>query len=432
MWTRPVAVTIGVSLFCFLTNGSGQAATLEDVVARLERLERENTALRKQVIELKGDVVEKENAARREQIRTRRETAPAPRIEGQRSSAVVVREAYAAVPRSALAPYGATSVVAYNGLYLWSDGAYQTTNLPTFGLGVHALPGGPFGPDGGVSHKFDPKVIGYGIAGGFGYFLPDGNMPFVFGSNVRLEVGGSYVKAETAQSQAGIVAAGGLVGPVFLTGHNGAIFGSCGTGCTAVSHLQTDYTAWQANAKIASEVRWGPVTLTPSVTVFGGHSRVAQSFTQFVDSLIADYSAAIDVRWTDAGVKLGLHGNYELSPGLFFGLGGSLGVAGRWASLSATDMCSCLAGSIVGPHATAISDKEVTAAFLANTEASLTIRPTSDIMIKGLIGLNYDSRVPGLRTPSFDAYFFGSRNPAALQFSGEIGWYTGGGMTVLF
>jgi len=37
----------------------------------------------------------------------------------------------------------------------------------------------------------EPRAKGWGIAGALGYFLPHGALPAVFGSNIRVEIGGS-------------------------------------------------------------------------------------------------------------------------------------------------------------------------------------------------------------------------------------------------
>lgn len=132
MWTRAVAVTIGAGLFCFLTNGSVQAATLEDVIARLERLEKENATLRK-VLEAKSDVVEKDNAALRERIKVQRETTPRQQIEDQRSPGAALRDAYAADAGTYVKTEPPSAAIGWTGFYAGVNVGYgQTAGSASF------------------------------------------------------------------------------------------------------------------------------------------------------------------------------------------------------------------------------------------------------------------------------------------------------------
>jgi len=72
--------------------------------------------------------------------------------------------------------------------------------------------------------------------------------------------------------------------------------------------------------------------------------------------------------------------------------------------------------------------------LLANVEANLTVRPTSYLAMKGFVGLNYDSRVPGVAAPVIVTIPFpGTQQiPASIKFEEETSWYAGGGLTVRF
>src|SRR5438270_1692805 len=93
------------------------------------------------------------------------------------------------------------AVASSNGLYLWMDGSYQSVPLPTFNLGVQRDTAAGF--SGGPFESYSPRANGYGVAGAVGYFLPYGTLPSAFGTNVRVELGGSYVDATASQSGTG-------------------------------------------------------------------------------------------------------------------------------------------------------------------------------------------------------------------------------------
>jgi len=319
-----------------------------------------------------------------------------------------------------------------NGIYLWLDGSSQSVALPKFDLGVErdtatGFSAGPF-------ESYTPRASGYGIVGGIGYRLPHGTIPAAFGSNVRIEFGGSYVDAKASQSGSG--AAGGSPGLLWQF-VNGLMFvdTGCGVGtCTTSSTLDTHYRSWNVNLKAVSDFRFGNVTLSPSILAFGGETRNNQSFLQNVFTAgFANgfYSANSSLRWTDWGARLGLAATLGLTDTIAITLGGNVGVADRSVSLAASDNCVCalafIGSSTIGASAT-------TAAFLANAEAGLNVKAAPAVTFRAFGGLNYDSRVPGISAPTHSGAVavstFGT--PAGIKYEGLTSWYVGGGLIVAF
>ena len=319
--------------------------------------------------------------------------------------------------------------VAPSGVYVWIDGSYQSIKLPSFALGFKLR--SPVGDDLGPSETYDPRVRGYGVAGAVGYIFPYGTFS-PFGSNARLELGGSYVRATGSQSGAGPVFS--LFTPVNVNGIAGASTACLGAGCQTTSILQTDYKAWQVNLKAAGDFRLAAATVTPSVQVFGGEAHNDQGFQQVLNALPAAtvnsvYDATVSTRWTDVGLKLGLDASVPLDSWVSFGLGGSIGAANRRVSLAAADAGLLLGagGPLPSPVPGAISTSAITTAYLANAEARLTFMPWSNVALKAFGGLNYDSRVPGISTPVLAK---GGGPPAGITYARETSYYAGGRLTV--
>jgi hypothetical protein len=312
------------------------------------------------------------------------------------------------------------------GFYLWVDGSYQSINLPTYDLGMRLSGPGIAFIAGGIAETHDPRATGYGIKSAIGFIFPHGTF---WGSNARIEIGGSYVNADGTQSGVG------PTNPNFIVqGLAGLRFGiNCTPTCQTSSTLASDYAGWQVWGKTASDFKFGMMTVTPSVAVFGGATRNRQNFSQqAVDTAppFASYAASSDLDWTDWGVRLGLDVTAELGAGFAVGLGGSVGTARREASLSATDQF--FTGATVFSSAIA-ADKSVTP-FLANAEASLIFRRDSTVTVRAFAGLNYDNRVPGISAPTFTGPtgLPTSITPASIKFESETSWYVGGGVTVKF
>ncbi|HZP79856.1 MAG TPA: hypothetical protein VFB45_27220 [Pseudolabrys sp.] len=307
-------------------------------------------------------------------------------------------------PRPSDLPMKSTAAVYDNGTYLWVDGSYQSIKLPSYGLGVHLLSNSVTLLDTGVVNSFDPRATGAGASGGIGYIFPSGTLPSIFGAKARFELGGSYVQARRSQAQTASVPPG-AANPGVLVGVNGVPSGLgfiCGVpGCPLASTLSTTYAVWQVNGKLAGDYKLGMVTLTPSIGIFGGQDRVDQSFAQTLGGGFATtYNATTAVHWTDWGGKFGLATSYEFMPGVAVGLGGSIGLASRSATLSGNDIAT---GAF--PLASAVSSSANTTAFLANVETSLGVRVSKGIALRGFAGWNYDNRVPGLQTPGFTGQY---------------------------
>jgi hypothetical protein len=344
-----------------------------------------------------------------------------------------------------------TAVTAsYDGWYVWADSSYQDIRLPGYSLGFATGTEIPFGAGTaccgtnlGFSENFSPRATGFGVAGAIGRILPPGTF---FGTNARLEFGGSYVNATGTQT--------GTSGPsAFLLPNSGELqllngtpvlnFG-CGAGsalaaCTERSSLGSNYLAWQLSGKAATDFKNGQFTLTPSAAVFGGAARNNQSLSQLLTANLVigstesvAYVANTNLRWTDWGARAGLDAKIDVTNWVAAGVGGWVGVADRTANLTGNDTSDFM--PVAFPpiiRMSSISSSATTAALLANAEANLTIRPTAAVTLRGFVGLNYDSRVPGITAPTFTP-LFGSTAPAGISFQAETSYYAGGGVTVKF
>jgi len=330
-------------------------------------------------------------------------------------------------------PYKAPPLVTTGGVYVWADGSYQSVSLPTFDLGLKRVSLPNF-PDVGPLHSFNPRATGYGIAGGIGYVSPNGTFASSFGSNVRVELDFSYVHANDSQS---------AVSPThsfFPSLVSGIIFEPISflpLPPSAISNLTTDYTAWQASLKAASDYKYRAFTLSPSVALFGGNTRNNQGLSQVISGFTEAYQSNSSLHWVDAGVKLGLDGKIDFATWLTVAVGGNVGVAYRDVSLAASDTVFLGGGPGIN---SAISATATTVPLLANAEASVTVRPWTLAAIKVFAGLNYDSRVPGISAPTFSgipfapppAVHFVQGTPAGIKYEGETSYYAGGGVTVKF
>jgi hypothetical protein len=211
--------------------------------------------------------------------------------------------------------------------------------------------------------------------------------------------------------------------------------------CQTAASLHTDYSSWQVSGRLASDYRFGLVTLTPSLGLFGGSTHNDQTFVQTSQQIIGGgafpasaYSAATALRWTDLGGRLGLDGKVAVHPWVTLGLGGWVGWAGRWTDFTGSDSASLAPGGLTYGSSLVLSD--TTTAFLANLEASVTVTPNPNWTARAFIGLNYDDSVPGFSTPTWTTTLGGgglaSVSPAAIVYAKETSYYAGGGITYNF
>lgn len=336
----------------------------------------------------------------------------------------------AAVRRQPAAPSPGSS-----GFYVSMDGSSQTINLPAYDLGWK-LTDYTTGANRGPSETYRPRVDGYGIAGSVGYVTPDGTFSNMWGSNVRFEIGASYIHADgTANGRSPDIAGFGYsYAAQMLNGGFGETNGFGSTSSTN-STLTTDYTAWKIGLKSAADHTFGAVTLTPSLSVFGGHASNKQSFFQQLNSGSSpsnrNYRANSLLGWTDWGARAGLDGKWQLASWLGLGLGGSVGTAWRDVSMNASDEYNHLG---IGAYTvySAAAGNQTTAPLLANAEASITVQPLSNIALKAFGGLNFDSRVPGMLAASFVGGGPTGVTPAGIKFASETSYYVGGRLTVGF
>lgn len=315
-----------------------------------------------------------------------------------------------------------------SGMYVWTDGSYQSVKLPTYNLGVQIF---PVGATTGQAASFDQRLPGYGISGGVGFVLPSGALLSNVGRNARIEFGGSYVNAKLSSS-ASLASTG--VGTVPHLGGVTPISTGCGAGCISTSNLSNGFSSWQASGRFLTDFQANGVTWTPSLKVFGGNSRNEQGLSDrmtFVGAAsFAQYDASTTLNWTDWGARLGLNGSVPLTDRLTFGAGGNVGLAARRVSLSGSDSSyvSVIPGTI---NVSSISASQSTTPFLVNAETSLVFKMASGWSLRAFAGLDYDSKVPGVLAP-VAVSGGGVGTAAGIRYQAETNYYAGGGLTVTF
>jgi hypothetical protein len=208
----------------------------------------------------------------------------------------------------------------------------------------------------------------------------------------------------------------------------------CGTDpCPTTSRLRSQYEAWHASAKAASDFAMGALTVTPSLALFGGESRNEQELfqsTTFVTFPAAAprtlFETASENATDRVGSRLGLSGKYDVTPWLALGLGGNVGVAYRHIGLRAYDNSSSAGNKDSYSSGTGV------AAFLAGAEASVVARVDPAIAFKLFAGVNYDDKVPGITAQNYTGVLFINNpvTPVRIKTAGEIGYYAGLGVMV--
>jgi len=321
---------------------------------------------------------------------------------------------------------GTPTVTSDNGYYFWIDGMADKTRLPAYQLGLHNISGLN---DAGPIQHFDPRLDGAGVRSAIGYLVP--------ATSVKLELGGSYVEAKDNRQLSS--ASNGFVGARFLNGSGmvGITF-DCSfpvtIGCTTAGSLSTDYTAWQFNGKVSADWKFAGVTVTPHVAVFGGNSRVEQTLSQFFSQPFAGntgtYSAATTESWRDIGARVGADLGVEVAKGLTLDIGGWIGGANRHTSLSGSDAGADSTGNTVFGGGSTLSIDDSRMVVLTNAETGFAYRPLQMVALRGFVGLNHDSRVPGIANPSFTGSFGAptSTTAASITYTAETSYYAGGGL----
>ncbi len=357
----------------------------------------------------------------------------------------IVAMGLASITTTALAadlPVKAHQATAGGGLYIWADGSYQSIHLPTYDLGTRLQPaaaGSAISP----ANTFDPRASGYGISGGVGVVLPRGMFLSNIGTNARIEFSGSYVNANASQSATTVSTVGGgysLPQVGGLTNFAGSVACGAATSCIVSSALGTSYSSWRIDGRYATDYKMGGVTLTPSLSVFGGKSRNSQTLSEtnlvFGGTASMQYNADTKLDWTDWGGRVGLSGSVPVLDWLTFVVGGNAGLAARKSSLTGSDVANGFVGGVpfFTPTTSSTASSGTTTAFVANAEASVIIRLASNVALRTFGGLNYDNKVPGIVAPgvALPFGFGGTTAAAAIKYQAETSYYAGGGLTVRF
>jgi hypothetical protein len=207
--------------------------------------------------------------------------------------------------------------------------------------------------------------------------------------------------------------------------------------CQTSASLHTSYSNWQVGGRLASDYRFGLVTLTPSLGLFGGSTHNDQTLNETLQFSLAPgqflYSAVTSLHWTDLGGRFGLDGKFAVHPWVTLGLGGWVGWAGRWTDFTGADIFAV--STSPNPIAfSAVIGSDTTTAFLANLEANVTITPSPRWSARAFAGLNYDDSVPAISTPRATGSGFAptSVTQAGIVYAKETSYYAGGGLTYRF
>jgi hypothetical protein len=253
-------------------------------------------------------------------------------------------------------------------------------------------------------------------------------------TNTRIEFSGSYVKATASQSGSAISAVGASFGIPSLNGVTSLATG-CGLNCVSSGTLGTSFSSWNASGRLATDYKLNAVTLTPSLAVFGGKSRNAQTLSQsmVIPGSVTQYGANTTLDWTDWGGRAGLAGSVAVTNWLTLVAGGNGGLAARRVSLVGSDsaFADLGGGVILGPFPSSIALSQTTTAFVANVETSVIVGIAPGWSLRAFTGLNYDNKVPGVLAPGVNMAG-GASTPAGIKYHGETSRYTGGGLTVKF
>ncbi len=313
-----------------------------------------------------------------------------------------------------------------NGVFVWMDGSWRSVRLADYGLGLQGIGAGDV--DAGAVHKFTDRIDGTAASGGIGFALPPGTLPSAFGANARVAFYGGYLRVDAGQSATST--SGDNVGVLL----GGGLFLECGA-CVITSRLNTKHEAWQAGAIVTGDIRFGSVTISPSVELLGGAASVRQNLYQQRDSgTITTYVANTWLQWSDAGAKIGLGVSMPVAPALVLGIGAKVGAVVRQVSFKGND--AFFFSALPVGAGSSIARSESTGAALVGLQGQVTWQPTPLVRVRLFGGLDYDTHVPGIVAPTFtpaqlnSIAFIGS--PASIGYFDLMSFYAGLGITVAF
>jgi hypothetical protein len=433
-------VAAGIFASVLAINSDPLMAQTTDVGAKTDQdLAKENAALRKRIRRLE---LERQNAELGDRVRRletekglvagsastdgRVEPLPKASKQARTGSAAAVSPAAASAYAAFMPVYKAPAAAAVNGnLYFSLDSMYDRVHVPAYSLGMRNVDATNI-TNIGPLQTYDPGLNGVGVRSAIGYFLP--------GTSTRFELGGSYVGANGSQSQFTTTTATDVAIQLISGRQPGSAFVGPTFNPTTSGNFSTDYSAWQFNGKVANDWKYGLVTVTPSLAVFGGNTRVGQALTQSMLQPITNnrlaYSADTTERWTDIGARVGVDVSAPVTTALTVGIGSWVGVANRRTSLSGNDTSTSNNSGFNGSSTLSINDNKNV--FLANVEGGFAYKLTQIVALRGFAGLNYDGSVPGIAPPSFTggASTATSTTAASIYYAHETSYYAGGGVLV--
>ena len=405
----------------------------EELIRRLAALENSNAKLEKEIavlrrlreVEATHAKLEGEKAALRGRTHGYENNKQFASIEPNATAATASYASATNMPTKAPAAIGPE-----NPYYFWLDGMYDRIRLPTYQLGYHNIGGGAGGSDLGPVQTFDPSLNGGGVRGAIGYVMP--------GTSTKFEFGGSYVEAKASQSQSPPISNSVDVVSQFISGGiliPGFICVVPNITCMMVGTLKTDYSAWQLNGRVSDDWKYGSVTVTPSLAVFGGNTRVDQTLSQSfsflqISGIQGAYSASTTESWRDIGARIGVDVSAPVTTALTVRLGGWVGGANRITFLSGNDVGTQIGSVIFNSTLSTADSKNV---LLANAETGFAYQLAQMVALRGFAGLNYDGSVPGIASPSYTGTLSGtptSTTAASIYYAHETSYYAGGGVAV--
>jgi hypothetical protein len=310
--------------------------------------------------------------------------------------------------------------------FVWLDGAYQNVALPAYGLGFFETSTVTFEQLRPVQ-TYNPRVSGAGVSGGVGVALPQGAVP---GRNARLRFIIDF--SDLRATDSGIATSEGNAAQLL----NGFLVGPCGA-CTLPSTLHSAQRSWGFAVNATTEIPVGRVTVIPLIEILGGvattHQAYAQERTPTGGGPTAFYDADTQMRWWDVGARTGLLLSVPITPMADVGLGGTIAVLHRHATLRGNDRFDDGFGFV---YTSTLNVSRSTVAVVPGAQAHVAVRPSSNVEVKVFGGVERDNRVPGIVSPSFTPAEFVAiipdgvqATPAGIGFSSLVTTYVGGRIT---
>ncbi|MCW5772798.1 MAG: hypothetical protein KIT16_14230 [Rhodospirillaceae bacterium] len=300
---------------------------------------------------------------------------------------------------------GAEMMVGGN-FYVGGGYRFQTIKLPRIVNAMRAL------PSANALLSLRPELAGHGANGSLGYAFRDGTFPAWLGQNQRVEVGGYWVSTgyASAAGNFGSIASTSLI---LVDGSNSVL---TGLHLDTYSSIRVTAQRWQLWLRFATDYPVAPQWIvSPEIAIIGGRQyddyktfeRGQQTF-QFRDS------RTYDLNTSRIGGQVGGRVTYKLREWLAIHVGGYVGALHSEASLRAFEEFQLVGGTTTY---TTVNASRSTMALIAGGQAGLTIGFGGPVILVLSGGIDYDSRVAGVRVPTF-----ADGGPAGITFKPEVNY----------